>query len=85
MSGWLSDRYGPKRVLMFATILHIISTLLEPLAADYAHHYISVGLRALLGFGFVRIIHLFILIKNTCSGNRYSKYECNDCKMVSGE
>jgi MFS family permease len=52
--GWFSDRYGPCRVLLLSTILHIIPTLLQPVAALYAPPYASVMLRGVLGVGFVR-------------------------------
>ena len=49
MGGWLSDRYGPKILLIVCSLVHILVTLLMPVTANNTPYiYVSV-LRFILG------------------------------------
>ncbi len=70
---WLSDRFGPSRVLLIGTLLNIAGSLVTPISATSGGPYIVLAIRVVMGLGQVcnhRSSHLTFILGCVAADSR---------------
>ncbi len=72
-SGWAADRYGPKLLLLIATVIHVIGSMISPIAAVHTGYIGLTIVRFIMGFGQVNL-NIYRYDNMFCTGCVHTMY-----------